>query len=48
MNRVLEHGGKVRTVLCEQPMIGVDTPHELQLAAECLREDPIHRLYSGS
>ena len=39
MNRVLEHGEKIRMVLTEAPTIGVDTPQELLDAAECMKDD---------
>jgi len=47
MNRVLEHGGRIRTVLSDIPLVGVDTPAELALVETRLKNDPIYPLYSG-
>ncbi len=46
MNRVLEHGGRVRTLLSDVPLIGVDTPAELALVEGRLTDDPIYPLYA--
>jgi 3-deoxy-manno-octulosonate cytidylyltransferase (CMP-KDO synthetase) len=40
MNRVLEHGGKIRMVLTEAQALSVDTPGELDLAERVMAEDP--------
>ena len=40
MNRVLEHGGKIRMVLTEAQALSVDTPEELDLAERVMAEDP--------
>lgn len=40
MNRVLEMGGRVRMVLTEAVMFGVDTPEELKAAESLLAGDP--------
>jgi 3-deoxy-manno-octulosonate cytidylyltransferase (CMP-KDO synthetase) len=45
MNRVLEHGGKIRMVLTEAIIIGVDTPQELMDAAELMASDAIMTSY---
>ena len=39
MNRVLETGGRIRMVLTESITIGVDTPQELENAAELMKGD---------
>ena len=46
MNRVLEHGGRIRTLLSDVPLLGVDTPDELTLAEDRLKNDPIFPLYA--
>jgi len=45
MNRVLEHGGKIRMVLTEGQVLGVDTPEELQLAESFMADDPTLQRY---
>ena len=45
MNRVLETGGRVRVVLTESKMIGVDTPAELESVARLLEQDALAREY---
>jgi 3-deoxy-manno-octulosonate cytidylyltransferase (CMP-KDO synthetase) len=45
MNRVLETGGRIRMVLTEGITIGVDTPQELNDAAELMNEDPTMARY---
>lgn len=40
MNRVLEHGGKIRMVLTKGQALGVDTPEELHLAERLMADDP--------
>ena len=45
MNRVLESGGRVRMVLTDAVMFGVDTPEELQAAESLLVNDPILTQY---
>jgi 3-deoxy-manno-octulosonate cytidylyltransferase (CMP-KDO synthetase) len=45
MNRVLETGGKIRMVATEAITIGVDTPQELEDAAQLMREDPVMARY---
>ena len=46
MNRVLEHGGRVRTLLSEVSLVGVDTPAELAIVEGRLTDDPIYPLYA--
>ena len=47
MNRVLESGGQIRMVAIDAFTIGVDTPDELTLAEEHLRNDvTLHRYLS--
>lgn len=45
MNRVLETGGRIRTVLTEAVTIGVDTPQELKDAEKLMSKDPTLRQY---
>jgi 3-deoxy-manno-octulosonate cytidylyltransferase (CMP-KDO synthetase) len=45
MNRVLEHGGQIRTVLSDTALIGVDTPEDLSLAERLLMADPVSQSY---
>lgn len=45
MNRVLEHGGRIRTVLSDTALIGVDTPEDLSLAERLLMADPVSQSY---
>ena len=45
MNRVLEHGGKIRMVLTEAQVLGVDTPEELHLAESFMANDPTLQRY---
>jgi len=45
MNRVLETGGKIKMVLTESLMIGVDVPEELVAVEELLEDDPIMLQY---
>jgi 3-deoxy-manno-octulosonate cytidylyltransferase (CMP-KDO synthetase) len=45
MNRVLETGGRIRMVLTESITIGVDTPQELEDAAELMMADQAMRQY---
>lgn len=45
MNRVLEAGGRIRTVLTENITVGVDTPEELQQAEKLLANDSTLALY---
>jgi len=46
MNRVLEHGGRIRTLLSDVPLVGVDTPAELALVEGRLTDDPVYPLYA--
>ena len=46
MNRVLDHGGRVRTLLSDVPFVGVDTPAELAVVEDRLNDDPIFPLYA--
>jgi len=48
MNRVLEHGGKIRMVLSEAQALSVDTPEELDLAERVMAEDPTLTRYLDS
>jgi len=45
MNRVIENGGKIRTVLSENRTIGVDTPADLAAAEKLMASDPLFRSY---
>jgi 3-deoxy-manno-octulosonate cytidylyltransferase (CMP-KDO synthetase) len=45
MNRVLETGGRIRMVLTDTEMLGVDTPEELKQAEVMMAADPILRRY---
>lgn len=45
MNRVIEHGGKIRMHLIDQYTLGVDTQKELLIAESMLREDKTTSLY---
>lgn len=45
MNRVLEHGGRIRMVLTESVTIGVDIPEERERAEALLRKDPTVSAY---
>ena len=47
MNRVLESGGRIRMVPIESVTISVDTPAELEAAAELMAEDPTMAQYLG-
>lgn len=45
MNRVLESGGKIRMVITENKMIGVDTPEEAKLVSQILKDDEFSKRY---
>lgn len=45
MNRVLETGGKIRMVVTEAVMLGVDTEAELKTAEDLLATDPVFARY---
>ena len=45
MNRLLQTGSKIRMLLTEAALIGVDTPDELVTAEQMLRNDPDIRRY---
>ena len=45
LNRVLETGGKIRMVPIDASTIGVDTPEELHMAEQLLKEDPALKRY---
>lgn len=45
MLRALEHGHKVKMVLCPFESIGVDTPADLERASALLQRDPLTQAY---
>ena len=45
MLRALEHGYRVRMVLTEASVVGVDTPADLERAEQLLRSDPLVAAY---
>jgi len=45
MLRVIEHGFKIRMVLCNNRMIGVDTPADLERAICLMESDPLFGKY---
>jgi 3-deoxy-manno-octulosonate cytidylyltransferase (CMP-KDO synthetase) len=45
MNRILESGGKIRMILTDSITIGVDTPVELDLASNLMKDDSVMNLY---
>jgi len=47
MNRVLEHGGKIRIVPTDELTIGVDVPEELEQVEKILLNDLIAEKYLG-
>ena len=47
MNKALEHGFKVRMVSSPYPVVGVDTPEDLEQAKKMMRKDPIFPSYIG-
>ena len=47
MNRVLEHGGKIRIVPTDELTIGVDVPEELEQVEKILLNDSIAEKYLG-
>jgi 3-deoxy-manno-octulosonate cytidylyltransferase (CMP-KDO synthetase) len=46
MNRVIENGGKIRTVVSENHTIGVDSPADLETAESLMISDTLLRSYS--
>jgi 3-deoxy-manno-octulosonate cytidylyltransferase (CMP-KDO synthetase) len=46
MNRVLETGGRIRMVLTDAPMIGVDTPEEAEEVARLIQNDQLFATYA--
>lgn len=48
MNRILEAGEKIRMVLTQNPMVGVDVPEEVVQAEAMLRDDPVLADYINS
>ena len=46
MNRVLETGGRIRMVLTEAPMIGVDTLEEAEEVARLIQNDQLFTTYA--
>jgi 3-deoxy-manno-octulosonate cytidylyltransferase (CMP-KDO synthetase) len=47
MNRVLETGGRIRMVLTDAPMIGVDTPEEAEEVARLIQNDQLFATYAN-
>ena len=45
MNRILETGGRIKMVLTDLPIIGVDTPNDLIEANRLLETDALVELY---
>lgn len=45
MNRVLENGGAIRMLLTESPMLGVDTPADMEAAASTIASQAITAAY---
>ena len=45
MLRLLEHGFKIRVVVSEHPVVGVDTDDDLKKAAEMMRKDIFYQRY---
>ena len=48
MNRVLEYGGKIRTVLAENITVGVDVPSDIDKVEKYFSSDKIIELYSSN
>ena len=46
MNRVLENGGAIRMLLTESPMLGVDTPDDMEAAASTMALQAITTTYT--
>jgi 3-deoxy-manno-octulosonate cytidylyltransferase (CMP-KDO synthetase) len=46
MNRVLEHGEKIRMVYCDIPTYAVDTDGDLAVVVEHMKDDPLIAKYS--
>ena len=46
MNRVLESGGKIRMVLTEDVLLGVDTFEEARTVERLLIDDPVFAQYA--
>ena len=47
MNRVLEHGGRVRMILSNSRSIGVDTEDDLNLVESIMKSDVLYSEYSS-
>ena len=45
MNRILETGGRIKMVLTDLPIIGVDTPNDLIEANRLLETDALVEFY---
>lgn len=45
MMRAVEHGYAVRMIRCDQEVVGVDRPGDIERAAELLQHDPLVRQY---
>lgn len=46
MNRILEHGGKIKMIPTKKILFGVDTKKDLKLAKYFLKNDPFRKIYS--
>lgn len=45
--RILENGGKIRSVICSYPVIGVDTHADLERAKQLMQTDNLFRAYKN-
>lgn len=45
--RILENGNKIRSVMCSYPVIGVDTPEDLEGARQLMQTDDLFPLYKN-
>jgi 3-deoxy-manno-octulosonate cytidylyltransferase (CMP-KDO synthetase) len=46
MMRILEHGGKVRMVRCDEQSYSVDTPQDLAHVVELMKDDTLRNSYT--
>ncbi len=45
--RILENGAKIRSVICSYPVIGVDTPADLEGAKQLMQRDDLFPFYKN-